>query len=119
MPMDQQQRAEHVKKFEAFLETDVAKSKRVAKILFQGVRKIRRDLERVDAIFQTLTGADQAAKQTTLFDVISAETDGDLILHDLGQYFDSAKALANDHRQPGDAVLSTPFTDADVSAYLP
>ena len=119
MPMDQQQRAEAVKKFAAHTETDAGKSKRIAKILLFGIRRLRNDIVRADALFQTLTGADNAAKQTTLFDIISAETDGGLILHDLGQFLDSSKTLANNHREPGDSVLSTPFTDADVTAYLP
>jgi len=83
------------------------------------VRNIRKALKRFSNRFNQVSGADLAAKQTTFFDCISAETDGDLILHDFGTMLDAMLVIANDNRQPGEDVLTIPFTDADVTAYLP
>lgn len=118
MPMDPQERAEAMKKFQTgSIPADSIIAKQFAKEIPQVVKVVRRQLERLDRIFQRLSPASASAKQTALFDAISAETDGSLILHDVAQLLDGCLAMANTHRQPGDAVLTLPFTDADVDAY--
>ena len=118
MPMDQQARAQHMQKLNTGTPpTNAMKAKQFAKEIPRIAKQLRRQLERLDRRFQTIDGVDQAAKQTAFFDVISAETDGSLILHDIAQLLDAVGALANNHRQPNQDVLVCPFTDADVDAY--
>lgn len=118
MPMDPQQRAEAMKRLHTGVApSDSIISKGIAKEIPNLIRAVRRNLERIDRQFQRLSGATPALKQTAMFDAISAETDGSLILHDIAQLLDGCLSIANTHRQPGEAVISTPFTDADVDAY--
>lgn len=120
MPMNNSQRAEHVKTLNASpAHTNSTQCNRIARMLPPIVKRLRASLERFNERFDLVSGADKAAKQTTFFDCISAETDGDLILHDFGTMLDSLLVVANDNRQPGEDALIIPFTDADVTAYLP
>jgi len=118
MPMNQQARAQHVRKLPNDQTRPTSgRAKQFAKEMPRAIRSLRNHLQRLDRRFQQIDGVDAAAKQTALFDTISAETDGSLILHDLAQFLDAATALANDNRQPNDSILAQPFTDADVDAY--
>lgn len=98
--------------------SDSVKANRLAKLLPRMVKPMRRQIAQANKVFANITGEDTAAKQTAVFDAISGNSDGDLILHDLGQFFDTAITLANDYRQPDEDALTAPFTDADVDAYF-
>ena len=118
MPMDPQQRAEAMKKLQTgSTPSDTVKAQGVAKQIPRLIRGIRRSLKDIDRQFQNLSGETQADKQTAMFDAISAEEDGSLILHDIAQLLDGCISVANTHRQPNDPVLTIPFTDADVDTY--
>ena len=120
MPMNSSQRAEHVKKLDsAPAQTNNTRALGVAKQLPRMAREVRRMLTQFDNRFQNIPGANLAAKQTAFFAEISAETDGDLILHDFGVMLDSLLTIANDYRQPDEDAIVATFTDADVTAYLP
>jgi hypothetical protein len=116
--MDKQARAQHVRKLNTSpAAVDALTAKQFAKEIPRIVTQLRNNLKRLDRRFQTIPGANLAAKQTVLFDAISAETDGSLILHDLAEFLDLLGAAANDNRQTGEPILIMPFTDADVDAY--
>jgi len=117
--MGKPERAAKIKQLETSpTVSDGVKANRLAKLLPRMVKPLRRQVQQANKVFATITGADTAAKQTATFDAISAEDDGENILHDLGQFFDAALAIANDYRQPNEDALTAPFTDADVDAYF-
>ena len=120
MPMNNAQRAEHVRNLNASTaQTNTTRARSVAKVFPQMVRHCRGCIEQVNRRFAALSGGTPAEKRTAYFDVISVETDGGLILHDMGLLLDKLLVVANDYRQPEDDALTLPFTDADVTAYLP
>ena len=120
MPMNNAQRAEHVRNFRGgATPTNTEAARSISKSFTRMARQVRSGLKTFNNRFQNLPGANAAAKRTAFFDAISAETDGGLILHDFGTLLDCLLDVANDYRQPEDDALVNPFTDADVTAYLP
>lgn len=116
--MDPQERARHLRRLPTTRPADNAVCVRqLAKESTKLIKRIRRSLERVEKMFQRIEGATIADKQTAIFDTMTAETDGSLLLHDLAIIFDCLGPVANDNRQPDEDILIMPFTEADVDAY--
>ncbi len=119
MPMSKSQRAKHVQDLSTESTTsDTVKAKRLAKMTRRFVKMAARHMELFNAMFQGLSGDSLAAKQTAFFAAIAIETDGDLILHDLGELLDGITVIINDNKEDGAVDAVSPFTDADVVAYL-
>ena len=118
--MNKGQRAKHIKALSGVTTpSDMVQAKRLAKMTRRFVELISYHLDRFNSVFDELAGATLADKQTVFFDVIAAETDGDLILHDLGEMLDGIIVIVNDNKEEGVDDVVPSFTDADVTAYLP
>jgi hypothetical protein len=118
MPMNPQERSQHLKGLQTGATPDnVIVAKQLAKQIPDLVKIIRNCLKQINRQFDRLTGANPAAKQTALFDAISAETDGSLLLHDIAQILDGCATTVNTYRQPGEDEIVLSFTEADVDTY--
>ena len=118
MPMNKQERHQAMRQFDSTVAlTDVIKSKRALHSLGNLSNRVRREVKQFNRAFNQLSPATQLDKRTAFFNAISAETDGTLILHDLGELFDSCVAMINDFRDPDHPVMTQAFTDANVTYY--
>lgn len=118
MPMNKQERHRAMRSLDASMTpSDAIISKRALNNIGNISERLRREVTQFSRVFSKLSPATELDKRTAFFDAISAETDGLLMLHDLGELFDATISVINDFRAPGAGIMTAPFTDANVTYY--
>lgn len=118
MPMNKQERHRQMKAFDtAVAPSDAILSKQALNNISSMPKRIRQEVMKFKRMLSRLSPVTDLDKRTAFFNAISAETDGMLMLHDLGELFDSSIALVNDYRDPEIDTVVGPFTDANVTYY--